>query len=193
MDVAATSMGVSSSFRKGERGVEGKNRLYHRTRLLFHQHEFLSAAIPQSLPLTLMSWGEQWELKDRVFLQRLREQLGSQSWAPFCRAGRAVGRRICEDQIPGEKSCVPLVDLGVSNSLSSCYSAEGAGQRAAQGSVSPRPCHSLPLVSTHIHRCLSLREMHPPPYPPPQAFRINLFFTSSLFLKGLSCCCFFFP
>lgn len=26
---------------------------------------------------------------------------------------------------------MPLVDLGVSNSLSSCYSAEGAGQRAA--------------------------------------------------------------
>lgn len=77
------------------------------------------------------------------FLQRLREQLGSQSWAPFCRAGRAVGRRICEDQIPGEKSCVPLVDLGVSNSLSSCYSAEGAGQRAALG---PRALYPLGLA-----------------------------------------------
>lgn len=88
MEVAAMSMGVSSSFRKGERGVEDKNRLYHRTRLLFHQHEFLSAAKPQSLPLALVSLGEQWELKDlRVFLQRLREQLGSQIWAPFCRAG----------------------------------------------------------------------------------------------------------
>lgn len=85
-------MGVSSSFRKGERGVEDKNRLYHRTRLLFHQHAFLSAAIPQSLRLALVSWGERWKLKDLgVFLQRLREQLGSQIWAPFCRAGQAVG------------------------------------------------------------------------------------------------------
>ena len=38
----ATRRDVSPSFRKGERGVEDKNRIYHRTRLLFHQHKFTS-------------------------------------------------------------------------------------------------------------------------------------------------------
>ena len=38
---------------------------------------------------------------------------------------------------------MPLVDLGVSNSLSSCYSAEGVGQRAA---LRPRALYPLGLA-----------------------------------------------
>ena len=86
-----------------------------------------------------------------------------------CRAGRAAGWRICEDQSPGEKSRVSLVDLGVSNSVFMLrhWRCRTEGCPQARGSVSPRPRQSLPPVSTHTFTdSLSLREMSPHPTRP---------------------------
>lgn len=96
-----------------------------------------------------------------------------------CRAGRVVGRGACEGQIPGEKSCVSSVDLGVRGCIPAPALKVQDGELpsdpglcvslASPSSASPSECRWIFTDVFCCRRCF------------PQADRINLFFTSSMF------------